>query len=190
MKDEKMSKSLGNILTLKDLEENYAPLAYRYLCFLTHYRKPLQFSLENLDAAKNAYERMRRKIGEIRKQMHKGKDFTKEYELRFLEAVNDDLNMPRAMDVVWKILDNFDFSPKKKIKLLEKFDSVLGLGIKEMKDEEIEIPPLIKELIEKREKLREEKKFAEADIIRCRLKEKGYLIEDREKGHKIEKVAG
>ena len=188
MKDGKMSKSLGNILTLTDLEKAYDALTYRYLCFLTHYRKPLQFSFENLDAAKNAYERMKRKVLELKKEEHKGNDFSKNYDTKFLEVVNDDLNMPRAMDVVWKMIDDFDFDPRRKLVLLEKFDSILGLGIDEMKEEKIDVPFGIQELIDKREKLRREKKFAEADIVRERLREKGYLLEDTEDGVEVRKV--
>ena len=188
MKDGKMSKSLGNILTLTDLEKAYDALTYRYLCFLTHYRKPLQFSFENLDAAKNAYERMKRKVLELKKEEHKGNDFSKNYDTKFLEVVNDDLNMPRAMDVVWKMIDDFDFDPRRKLVLLEKFDSILGLGIDEIKEEKIDVPFGIQELIDKREKLRREKKFAEADIVRERLREKGYLLEDTEDGVEVRKV--
>src|SRR3989338_8433405 len=188
MKDGKMSKSLGNILTLTDLEKAYDALTYRYLCFLTHYRKPLQFSFENLDAAKNAYERMKRKVLELKKEEHKGNDFSKNYDTKFLEVVNDDLNMPRAMDVVWKMIDDFDFDPRRKLVLLEKFDRILGLGIDEMKEEKIDVPFGIQELIDKREKLRREKKFAEADIVRERLREKGYLLEDTEDGVEVRKV--
>ena len=188
MKDGKMSKSLGNILTLTDLEKAYDALTYRYLCFLTHYRKPLQFSFENLDAAKNAYERMKRKVLELKKEEHKGNDFSKNYDTKFLEVVNDDLNMPRAMDVVWKMIDDFDFDPRRKLVLLEKFDSILGLGIDEMKEEKIDVPFGIQELIDKREKLRKKKKFAEADIVRERLREKGYLLEDTEDGVEVRKV--
>ena len=188
MKDGKMSKSLGNILTLTDLEKAYDALTYRYLCFLTHYRKPLQFSFENLDAAKNAYERIRRKVIELKKEEHRGNDFSKDYDAKFLEVVNDDLNMPRAMDVVWKMIDDFDFDPRRKLVLLEKFDSILGLGIDEIKEEKIDVPFGIQELIDKREKLRREKKFAEADIVRERLREKGYLLEDTEDGVEVRKV--
>jgi len=185
-KGEKISKSKGGLFTVTELEEKgYHPLAYRYLALQTHYRKQLKFSLENLDAAQNAYNRLKRKILELKKLKHKGKDKSKIYETLFLKAINDDLNTPRALNVFWNALDDFDFSPDKKLKLLEKFDAVLGLDIKNMKEESFEIPKEIKSLIEKREKLRKEKNFAEADIIRNIIKEKGYLIEDTPSGVKI-----
>ncbi|MEK6844203.1 MAG: cysteine--tRNA ligase [Nanoarchaeota archaeon] len=185
----KMSKSLGNFYTLKDLiEKSYSPSDFRYLNLLTHYRKQLNFTFENMDAAKNSYERIKRKIIELKKQEHKGKDFTEEYESQFLKAINDDLNTPEAIQIFHKTLDEFDFSPKKKLKLLEKFDDILGLGVKDMQETAITIPKDVKKLIEEREKLRKEKNWAEADILRQRILEKGYKIEDSAQGAKIEKA--
>ena len=124
---------------------------------------------------------------ELRKQTHKGKDFTEEYEAQFIKTINDDLNTPEAMQIFHKTLDEFDFAPKKKLKLLEKFDSILGLGVKDMIETQISIPKEIKKLIEEREKLRENKMWEEADILRQRIKEAGYLIEDTQQGQKITK---
>ena len=186
---EKVSKSKGGLYTISELEElGYKPSDYRYLVLMTHYRKSLSFSLENLDAAKNALERMKRKVIEIKKETHKGLDETNSYEKRFLEAVNDDLNLSRAMNVVWEVIDDFDFAPAKRIKLLEKFDEVLGLGIKEMHETKINIPVEIKKLIEEREELRKRKMWAEADIVRERIRERGYLIEDKEEGPRLEQI--
>jgi cysteinyl-tRNA synthetase len=186
---EKVSKSKGGLFTVSELEKReYDPIAFRYLNLMIHYRKALQFSLENLDAAVNALKRMKRKIGEIRGFNHKGNDSTKEYEKKFMDSVNDDLNMPMAMEVVWNVIDDFDFAPRRKIKLLEKFDAVLGLGIGDMIDKGIDVPKEISELIKKRDGFRSERKFAEADIVRERIREKGYSIEDKEDGVKVEKI--
>ncbi|MBU0466516.1 MAG: cysteine--tRNA ligase [Nanoarchaeota archaeon] len=183
---EKMSKSKGEIFTLSELvRRGYNPLDFRYLSLLTHYRKPLHFSLENLDAAQNAYKKMKRKVSELRKEEHKGLDESKEYEKKFLEALNDDLNLPRAIQVVWKMLDDFDFSPKKKLNLLEKFDSVLGLDVKEMVEKKTKIPEEVIELVEEREKLRKAKMWKEADLFRERIREKGFVVEDRAEGPRL-----
>lgn len=188
-KGAKVSKSKGGLFTVSELEEKgYDALAYRYLALQTHYRKQLSFSLENLDAAQNAYIRLKRKIIELKKEEHKGNDLTKEYESKFLAAINDDLNTSKALDVFWSALDDFDFSPKNKLKLLENFDKVLGLNIKGMKEEQIKIPKEVQHLIDAREKLRKEKFFAEADVLRQRIKEKGYLIEDKSSGSVIFKI--
>ena len=185
---EKVSKSKGGLYTVSELESlNYDPLHYRYLCLLTHYKKPLNFSIENLEAAKNAYERLKRKIIEIKKETHKGSDLTKQYESAFLEAINDDLNIPKAMQVLWEAVDNFDFNTKKKIKLLEKFDSVLGLNIKSFKEQKIVIPEKVQTLVDQRESLRAQKKWAEADVIRERIHSLGFTIKDTPKGPELEK---
>lgn len=186
---EKVSKSKGGLFTVSDLEEKgYDPLDFRYLCSLTHYRKPLSFSLENLDAARNAFRRLKRKVVELRREKHKGKDSSEEYGLKFVEAINDDLNMPKALDVVWTMLDDFDFDPRKKLKLLEKFDSVLGLGVKEMKEEKVEAPKEVLELVNEREKLRKAKLWAESDLFRERIREKGFIVSDTAEGPKLEKI--
>lgn len=188
MKEGKMSKSLGNIFTLEDIKKDYNPLHFRYLCLLTYYRKPLNFTLENLDAAKNAYERLKRKIIELKKEEHKGEDNAKLYHSKFHKAINDDINIPKALQIFLEALDDFDFNPKKKLELLEHFDSVLGLNIKDMHETTLIIPKDVQALIDSRERLRKNKLWAEADIIRERIKEKGYLISDTSQGPKIEKV--
>jgi len=183
---EKISKSTGGLYTLSELEEKgYNALHFRYMTLLTHYRKPLGFSLESLDSAKNVYERIERKIIELKKEEHKGNDKSLLYEKKFLEAINDNLNMPRAIKVFWQVLDDFDFSPKKKIKLLENFDRVLGLGISNVREEEIKIPTEVKKLISAREEARKKKMWVEADILRQRIKERGFILEDTAKGPKV-----
>ena len=185
----KVSKSKGGLYTLSELEkQGYKAEHYRYFNFLTVYRKNLEFSLDNLDNAKNAFEKLRRKVIELKSQRHKGKDDTKKYDKMFLDAVNDDLNMPKAIQVVWKMLDDFDFEPKKKVKLLEKFDKILGLGIKDMKEEVFKILKEVKELVKRREEAREKKMWVEADILRDRIKERGFVIEDSSEGVKLSKI--
>ncbi len=186
---EKISKSKGGLYTISELEkEGFSPLHYRYYCLLTHYKKPLQFSLENLESAKNSYEKIKRKIIEIKKEKHKGKDFSEAYEKEFNKTINDDLNISLAIQVFWKVLDDFDFSSKDKIKLLEKFDSVLGLGIKDFEENKEKVPTKIKELISQRENFRRDKKFQEADKIRNKINKLGYFIEDMDENIRVIKI--
>jgi len=186
---EKVSKSEGGLYTISELEDlGYHPQHFRYLCLQTHYKKPLNFSLNNLDAAKNAYEKIKRKIIEIKKKNYRGADKSKEYGSAFLEAVNDDLNIPLALQLFIKCLEDFDFDNKKKIVLLEKFDEVLGLDIRKFKEEKINIPAGVKKLIAEREVMRKNRRWAEADVLRERIREMGYLIEDSEGGVKIRKI--
>ena len=102
--------------------------------------------------------------------------------------MNDDLNMPKALSVFLKALDDFDFSPKKKLKLLEKLDSILGLKIKDFKEEKVSISAELKFLIAEREKYRKARDFAKADIVRERIKELGFTIQDTSDGPKLNKI--
>ncbi|MCX8158808.1 MAG: cysteine--tRNA ligase [Candidatus Pacearchaeota archaeon] len=189
LKDEKMAKSAGNTIYLSNLKEKgFNPIIFRYLCLQNHYRSPMSFSFDNLEAAKSSYERIKRKIIILKKEHAKLNDKTKIYEKQFLEAINDDLNMPLALQVFYKALDDIDFSSEKKLKLLEKFDEVFGLGIKDIKEEKLSIPEEINKLIKQREKLREEKNFKEADKIREMIRQKGFLLEDSPEGTKIQKI--
>jgi len=186
---EKISKSKGGLYTLTELQEQgYTPEDYRFFNLLTHYRKPLQFSLENLDNAKNALEKLKRKILEIKEQTHKANDLTKQYLERFTEAINDDLNTPLALQVFQQAIDDYDFDPKAKIKFINKTDEVLGFDLAKLKQEKVNIPAEVKDLLKQREFAREAKDFAQADTLRNIIKEKGYIIEDSEKGPQLRKT--
>ena len=188
-KGEKVSKSTGGLYTIKELEgQGYGALDFRYLCLLSHYRSQLSFSLENLDSAKNAFSRMKRKIKDLRKEGGKGKDLKKIYEDEFLKAINDDLNTPIAMQIVWKMLDDTNFINDKKLKLLEKFDSVLGLDLENLNEVDIKIPFEVKKMIEEREDMRKRKLWKEADVLRTKIHKKGYLIEDTSEGIRISRI--
>lgn len=185
----KVSKSTGGLFTLSELEEqDYSPMYFRYLCLQTHYRKPLAFSFDALDAAKATYERVKRKVSELRKTETKGKDKRDEYEPHFHAAINDDLNIPEALQVFLKTLDDETFDSKKKIALLEHFDTVLGLGITEMQEVLVLVPPEVQHLIVARERLRKAKKWAEADVLRQRILERGFKIEDTPEGVRVERA--
>jgi len=153
--NKKASKSIGNIYTLSQLEEEgYKADQVRYLFLQTHYKKPLNFTIDKLEAAKTALERIKRRIIELKSESHKGIDSTKQYESQFLKAINDDLNLPKALQVFQLTLHDFDFDTKKKLSLLKRFDSVLGLRINEMKESQEKIPSEINKLVQSRERLR------------------------------------
>lgn len=178
----KVSKSKGGLYTVSDLEKlGFSPLVFRYLCLQTHYRKQMHFSLDSLDSSKNAYSKIRRKVIELKMQKHKGEDFTKEYYKNFLESINDDLNISKALKVFWDVLDDRDFDSKKKLKLLLNFDKVLALGIRDMRAR-TDIPEQIQELLELREFARANKNWVEADRVRNEIKELGFIVEDSPEG--------
>jgi cysteinyl-tRNA synthetase len=188
-KGEKVSKSTGGLYTISELEkEGYSPLDFRYLTLQTHYRKPLNFTIENLEAAKTALQRIQRKIINLKKAPHKESDLTKKYESQFLEAINDDLNLPQALKVLWKTLDDPQFDTKIKLALIYKFDTVFGLSLKGAKEHSVSPPHKVKKLLESRELLRKNKKWAEADIVRQRILESGFSVQDTEKGPRLEKI--
>ena len=182
----KMSKSLGNVYLLKDIiNRGYNPLSYRLFSYSSHYRNKLNFTWEGIEASQKSLERLKQGY-----QTHlNGKDDVEdsvinEYEERFHKAINDDLNMPLAMGVVWEVIRNDKKSPKL-AKLLLKFDSVLGLKIDEKEEVKQEIPEEILALIKERKKARENKNWEESDRIRDLIKEKGYEIKDTKEGTEV-----
>lgn len=184
----KMSKSLNNLYTLKDLEEKgYEPLVYRMFNFTSNYRAQINFTFEAMDSAKIALKRLRDgylKHSEGTDDV--SDDEIKEYENRFLEAINDDLNMPVAMSVVWDVIKNQKKSQKFK-NLLLKFDEVLGLDLKNYKPEENVLPEEIINLVNSRNEARKNKNWAESDRIRDILIEKGYTVKDSKDGTILQK---
>lgn len=184
----KMSKSLNNLYTLKDLEEKgYEPLVYRMFNFTSSYRAQINFTFEAMEAAKVALNRLREgylKHSEGNEEI--SDEEIKNYEKRFLDAINDDLNMPVAMSIVWEIVRN----PKKSKKLKElllKFDEVLGLDLKKYKKEENILPDDVIKLVNDRNEARLNKNWAESDRIRDILIEKGYTVKDSKTGTIVEK---
>ena len=187
----KMSKSLGNNYTVEDLEnKGYSPLAFRYLTYTAHYRNKLNFTWEALDASQKALDRL--KDAYI---MHfQGKDDINEIEInkyvdKFKENLNDDLNFPAALAVVWDVAKCSVKSPKLADLLLE-FDKVLSLDIdrKEDKKEDLNISKEILDLLEKRKEARLNKDFTTSDKIRDELKDMGYAVIDSKEGQKLEKI--
>ncbi len=184
----KMSKSLNNLYTLKDLQEKgYEPLVYRMFNYTSNYRAQINFTFEAMDSAKIALNRLREGYLKHSEGTDEVSDEEiKSYEEKFLEAINDDLNMPVAMSVVWDVIKNHKKS-KKFQKLLLKFDQVLGLNLKEYKKDEEELPEEIKFLIENRNIARANKDWKESDRIRDILIEKGYKVKDSKEGTIVEK---
>ncbi|MDD5331960.1 MAG: cysteine--tRNA ligase [Candidatus Nanoarchaeia archaeon] len=184
----KMSKSSGEFLTLQILiNKGYDPLDYRYFCLNTHYRKPLMFSFEALDSARNARERLNNKILEIRKNVGYSHKTKNDYSIKFKESVNDDLNLPKALAVLWKVLDDPELGDREKYDLVMDFDSVLGLGLEDLEEKTVELNEKDKKLILERETARKNKDWKKADEIRNIFIKKGYILKDTPKGVKVEK---
>jgi cysteinyl-tRNA synthetase len=188
--NEKMSKSLKNFYTLNDLEEKKLnPLAYRYLCLNSNYRSKLNFTWQSLEAAQNAlsnlYNEYRDLLVRSSTPNTSGVELLKDYRQEFLTAINDDLNTPQALAVIWEIIKDKNLPDTEKKILLLDFDKILGLGLANI--EPIEIPANIKKLSEKREEARKNKNWEKADKARKEIESLGYLVEDTETGPKISK---
>jgi len=185
-KDGKMSKSKGDILILDTLvEKGFNPLSYRYLSLTAHYRSKLTFSWKSLQAAQNALEKLYQKTIALKTENSSGTSST-DYKHQFLELINDDLDMPKAIALMWRMIDNKQLSNKEKYKLLLDFDKIFGLGLDKIKKEKI--PKNILELTKQREQYRKNKEWEKADKARKGIKEMGYEIEDTQDGQKITKL--
>lgn len=188
---EKMSKSLGNIFTLRDIEnKNINPLAFRYLVLTSHYRSKLNFTWESLEAASNALNNLidsLQRVADNRQPIIYSKKQIENYEKKFKNAINNDLNTPQAIAIVWEIIKNNSLPSKIKKQLILKFDKVLGLKLDKIKT--VKIPYKIKQMAAERELLRRNKQFIPADALRKKIEELGYVIEDTESGPKIKPFA-
>lgn len=179
MPEGKMAKSLGNTITLTEIEEKgFDPLAFRYWLLGAHYRSPISFSWDALEASQTAFEKIKNQIQEIKS---KGK-MSDRHLKKFKEAVNDDLNTPKALAILWEVLKDESLTPQDKKKTVLEMDKVFGLGLATLKKESITIPSEVKSLVEQREKARREKNWGEADRLRSEIEKKGFEIKDTNKG--------
>ena len=204
---QKMSKSLRNYYTLKDLEEKgFDPLTLRYLFLTAHYRDKLNFTWESLGAAQNALNNLRDTIrdwssvipSEVEGSLANASSSETSSEIlrftqndmyvKFLEALNNDLNTPQALAVMWELVREKGQGEREKSAILLEMDKVLGLGLQEYIGVKIEIPEEVKELVEKRERVREQKDFTKSDEIRKEINDLGFSVEDLSSGPKIKKI--
>jgi cysteinyl-tRNA synthetase len=180
-KGEKVSKSKGGLYTISELQEmDYKPLAYRYMCLSSLYRTQMEFSLENLKNAQNSYERLKNILENLKDD---GK-INEKYLEKFEDAIDNDLDMPKALSVLWEILR--DEKAQGKIQTIKKMDEVFGLNL--LEKEKIEVPAEIKKLVEEREKARKSKDWKKADNLREKVKKLGFWINDTAEGPKLAKL--
>jgi len=193
---EKMSKSLGNIITLEDIENRgFSPLSFRYLVLTSHYRSEMNFTWQAMESAQNAYNLLLETISSfnlfisLRKSafsLHKSANIIAKVKKEILNIVNDDLDTPRLIAKLWEVLRSNEDLKFKKIFVLEA-DKVLGLRFKEFLQKQ-KLPAEVKKKVLLREKLRKEGKWQEADKIREEILKIGYKIEDTKQGPIIKKV--
>ena len=186
----KMSKSLGNCYTVSELEaKGYSPMVFRYFCLNAQYRQKLNFTFDGMDAAKKSYERL---LEQLRSHKESNASADKEklaaYKQEFEEAINDDLNVPMAMGVLWKLLKE----PKSKevYALALEMDKVFGLSMDKLpavEKKEVEASPEAIALAEERLEARKAKNWAESDRLRDLLKGMGYSVKDKPGGYELVK---
>lgn len=181
----KMSKSLGNVWTIGDLEKRgFEALSYRYMCLNAHYRKVMNFTWEGLEGAQIALNRLRANVEKFRESTnHLGKmDILDEYQSRFEEAINDDLNVPEALGILWEMVRNQEVVSKEAYDLILEFDRIFALSLDKVVEKQQELSEELMQLIEARKEARAAKDWAKSDALRDELKEKGVLVKDTKDG--------
>ncbi|MBC8500648.1 MAG: cysteine--tRNA ligase [Nanoarchaeota archaeon] len=191
---EKMAKSLGNFLTIREALSKWNTKVLRFFYASTHYRTPIEYSEKNVNQAKNALERINEFIRKVSRA--DGKDNKKVRELikktsdKFEKHMDDDFDIPQAIAALYDFIrdvNKLEISKKNGeeiIEFLKKINSVLGF----MTFEKEKVPPSIMKLVEEREQYRKEKNFAEADKVRAELKKKGYYVDDTAQGPVVKKL--
>ena len=189
----KMSKSLGNTYRISDLEERgYKALDFRYFCLNTHYRKKLNFTFEGLDAAKAAYARLLAQVYKHKTAKASGDTaLAEKYLEQFRQAIDDDLNVPLALGILWTMMKE---TPAKELYAAAlEFDKVLGLDLdkaeapKEEK-QKAEAPQEVIALCEERKAAKAAKDWAKADKLRADIAAMGYTVVDTKEGYKVTKA--
>jgi cysteinyl-tRNA synthetase len=181
---QKMSKSLGNVYSLDDLKERgIAPVVLRLFFLGANYRSKQNFTWESIEGTKNAYEKL---VRAIRTWGDCGEQGIGELEVEFRDAIEDDLNTPKALAVLWKLVDS-DHDTSSKRASLKFMDGILGLGIADLKQEVAGIPDEIRALAEDRLKAKAEKNWNESDRLRDLILEKGFIVNDTKDGYEVEK---
>jgi len=181
----KMAKSAGNFLTLDAtfVQQKISPLVYRFACFQSHYRKPMEFSDASLQAARNGLAHLQNQVRELRDRSPEPGRLPVEFREKFLAAVNDDLNMPRAMAVVQEALKS-DLAPPEKLAAVLDFENILALDLDSV-DREEALPAEVQRLVEERRRAREQKDWAASDRLRDELQQMGYTVQDAKEGMKV-----
>ena len=183
----KMSKSKGDTLTIDSLiEKGYDPLAYRYLLLTAHYRSPIKFTWESLDAAQKTLERLRGKARALKSGTPNNSSTAQNYRVNICEALFDDLNSAEALAEIHGLLANESLSHQDKRAIIEEFDSVFRVEFfKEPQKQDV--PDEVVKLAEARKDARDNKDWAESDRLRDEIAAHGYVVKDMSDGFEISK---
>ena len=178
----KMSKSKGEFLTVSLLEEKgYDPLAYRYMCLTSHYRKQLTFSYEILDNAMQSYQRLKARVLSLKQDGEVDPILFNEYDQKFKDFLADDLNTSNALTVMYDLVKS-EVNDATKYALIKSWDQVLSLDLTSSKKIDPEFEEYILQKIVLRNEAKKEKNFALADQIREELLQKNVVLKDTREG--------
>ena len=182
----KIAKSEGNTVYLSEIiEKGFSPLVLRYLLLLSHYRTPTNFTWEALEAARNAYRKLKEFTASLNSS---GGKVDEKYKTLFKETIANDLNTPETLAIVWKLVKDKSVSDADKYVTLIDFDRVIGLDLENNEFEIKDIPEDIMRIYKERENARAKKDWKKADILRQESFLKGYDISDTEEGQKLTKI--
>ena len=178
----KMSKSKGEFLTVSLIEEKgFDPLAYRFLCLNSHYRKQLVFSYEILENTANSYLKLKTKVGSLNKEGTLDEDAYRKFDEEFKGYISDDLNTANAITLMYELLKS-DVSDKTKYELIKNWDKVFSLDLCKEKEISSEMMEYVEEKIAERKVAKENKDYQKADQIRSELLEQGIILKDTKDG--------
>ena len=181
----KMAKSKGNVYTVDTLEEKgYDPLAFRYLVLTAHYKHPLNFTWDSLEAASIALKKLQTLV----RDWDTPAIGSKEHEDRFLAAVSDDVDTPQAIAIVWELVNDASIPTSQKAQSLMKFDSVLGLGLVDLVSRPLVVPDDVQKMLDDRKVARDTKDWDEADRLRLEIHKKGFAVDDTPEGQKLTEI--
>lgn len=180
----KMSKSLGNVYTISDLEaRGFDAMDLRYFYMGAHYRSPLNFTWDALQSSRNALKKLNEMVASFKSDAE-GK-ISQKYLERFKEKMDDDINVTEAISIMWEMLKN-SISESSKLATVLEMDKLLGLKL----DERIgyEIPQRITDMARTRQEYRKNGIWEKADVLRKQIAEQGYILEDLpDNGFKLKK---
>ena len=188
----KMSKSSGSFVTLPVLEgEGYDALDYRYFCLTGHYRSQLRFSYEALDAARSARKGIMERIADAKSEGPAATDPSekaREYMAAFDEAMENDLNAPKALSILWQMLKDNGLSSSDKLAAAYHMDGILGLGLDKAEKKEETLDAELQALLDERTAAKKAKDYKKADEIRDKLLSMGYAVKDTPAGPVLQKM--
>ena len=176
----KMSKSLGNFKTIKDLLEKYSGEVIRYFVINAHYRKPIDFSEEKLNESKTSLERLKNLTTNLEDDGKENKGYLEEFQ----KNMDEDLNTAGALNVIWKLAR--DEKAEGKYQTIKKIDKIFGLKL--LEKDEIKIPQEIQDLLKERKIARENKDFEKSDELREKIKEFGFEVKDVKGKQEVKKL--